>query len=379
MTSFAEHARRYKKYLESRVIPLEEGGFRTPYERDAHRIMYSDAFRRLRHKAQVFFIPDSDHICTRIEHVLHVAAAACTVARNLGLNADLTNAIALGHDIGHAPFGHHGEAVLSGIAKKHGINADSFQHEIHGLRVVDRLARLDREAGPGLNLTYAVRDGIVSHCGEDSGTALVPANPTTKRLEDITNKKAASPPATHEGCVVKLVDRMVYAGRDIEDALQAKLVTQKQIDAELGSVQRILGNNNGEIVNTLVSNLIKTSGEKEQIALSSEIAEALTTLIEWNYKTIYSHPEVGHYKRNIERGIKHIFSQLLDDLTETARFTKPTTDDAEVYHVFQRFVRESKYRQEDRDEQIVLDFIAGMTDNYLIRCVSDLFVPCPIT
>ena len=380
MTSLTEHARQYSECLQRRATPLDEDGFRSPYERDAHRILYSDAFRRLRHKAQVFFIPNNDHICTRIEHVLHVAAASCTVAKNLGLDVDLTNAIALGHDLGHAPFGHHGEEVLSGIAKKHGINAESFQHEVHGLRVVDRLARLDREVRPGLNLTYAVRDGIISHCGEDSGMALVPADPTKKRLEDITNKKAASPPATYEGCVVKLVDRMVYAGRDIEDALQAELVLQGQIDAELEPVTKILGGNNGEIVNTLVSDLIRTSkGNTDgQISLSPSVADALEKLIRWNYDKIYNHPKVAHYKPQIELGITHIFDQLLDDLTESRRFTKPTTADAEVYRVFQQFVKDTKYPEEDRDEQIVLDFIAGMTDNYFIHCVSDLFVPRPI-
>jgi dGTPase len=126
MTDLTLHATRYKDTLERRQTAFCDGDFRSPYERDAHRILYSDAFRRLRHKAQVFFIPNNDHICTRIEHVLHVAAAACTVARRLNLDVDLTNAIALGHDIGHAPFGHHGEKVLSDIAKTQNVNGGKF-------------------------------------------------------------------------------------------------------------------------------------------------------------------------------------------------------------------------------------------------------------
>ncbi len=166
---------------------MDSDPYRNEFQRDIHRIIYSQPFRRLRHKTQVFFLPNNDHICTRIEHSLHVASASRTVARRLGLNEDLAEAIGLGHDIGHAPFGHHGEDVLKQLAKDKGLTV-TFQHEMHGLRVVDSLAELDREPKPGLNLTYEVRDGIVSHCGEDFSREIVPEL-NYKELESISNRR----------------------------------------------------------------------------------------------------------------------------------------------------------------------------------------------
>ncbi len=379
MPDLTLHAKQYKDTLQSRQTPFCDKDLRLPYERDAHRILYSDAFRRLRHKAQVFFIPNNDHICTRIEHVLHVSAAACTVARRLNLDVDLTNAIALGHDIGHAPFGHHGEKVLSDIAKLQKVNGGKFQHELHGLRVVDRLARLDREPEPGLNLTYAVRDGIVSHCGEDKSTALVPSDPTTKQLEAIADKNNLTAPATFEGCIVRLVDKMVYAGRDVEDALQAGLIELEQFQKELGNVIKVLGKTNGEIVNTLVTNLID-NGREGEIKLSDNVAAALDGLKDWNTKKIYEHKEVERYKLNIEQGMKHLFQQLLDDVQATERFksARLPMPPGGVRAILKQFIANSKYSENDADAQIVLDFIAGMTDNYLIRSISELFLPIPI-
>jgi len=154
------------KNSKGRKINLPSDNYRSEFQRDVHRIIYSQPFRRLRHKTQVFFLPHNDHICTRLEHVIHVSSASRTIARHLGLNEDLTEAIGLGHDLGHAPFGHHGEYVLSQLAKEYHLET-IFQHEIQGLRVVDKLAELDRELTAGLNLTFEVRDGIISHCGED--------------------------------------------------------------------------------------------------------------------------------------------------------------------------------------------------------------------
>ncbi|HIJ72694.1 MAG TPA: HD domain-containing protein [Candidatus Hydrogenedentes bacterium] len=379
MSSLLEHATRFKTTLQGRRSPLPPDKNRTEYERDAHRILYCDAFRRLRHKAQVFFMPNNDHICTRMEHVLHVAAAACTVARGLGLDEHLTQAIALGHDLGHAPFGHHGEKVLADkadeLAAQGKLTRGGFQHEIHGLRVVDRLAQLDREDGPGLNLTYAVRDGIISHCGEDSATTIHPTSPEEKELESIKDKNDAAPPTTYEGCIVRIVDKIVYAGRDLEDALKAGLISSTQLEDELRPVTDVLGNNNGEMVGTLVSDLIG-NGKKGQVALSANISDALKEMIEWNNHKIYAHPQVGKYKPHVEKGIKDLFERLLVDIEDSERFTN--TDKlpkAAVYEVFREFIAASEYSDEESNEQIVLDFIAGMTDNYLIRCISELFLP----
>ncbi len=174
---------------------------RMDFQRDVHRIIYSQAFRRLRHKTQVFFFPRNDHVCTRMEHVLHVASAARMVARSLGLNEDLAEAIGLGHDIGHAPFGHEGEEILTGIiAKDKALHAvmPGFSHKINGLRVVDKIAKLDREP-PGLKLTWEVRDGIVSHCGEDRSTRTLKPYRGDKDLDNIKRREDAGNPTTHRG------------------------------------------------------------------------------------------------------------------------------------------------------------------------------------
>lgn len=350
--------------------PLLPDERRLPFERDGHRILYSDAFRRLRHKAQVFFIPDNDHICTRMEHVLHVASAAATVARNLGLDADLAYAIAIGHDLGHAPFGHHGEGVLTKIASKNNIGFGRFEHEIHGLRQVDRLARLDREP-PGLNLTYAVRDGIVSHCGEDDPSEALRPTPREDKpdLSMIASKKEAMNPTTVEGCIVKMVDKIVYAGRDVEDALSAKLVNAQEVRAFLQDSG--LGEVNGKIVNTLISDL-STSSTAEVIMLSKDKGKALKRLIKWNYENIYDHDRLKRYKPHIEQGMQKLFEVLM------AYCARNSTYEASVFKVFKDFREEIHKESGESEGQVVLDFIAGMTDNYFVRAVKELFLPLPI-
>jgi dGTPase len=360
--------------FQSRDRILEEDVFRSPYERDAHRILYCDAFRRLRHKAQVFFFPNNDHICTRIEHVLHVAAASCTVARNLDLDVHLTNAIALGHDLGHAPFGHHGETVLTKLAIEHNVNNRIFQHELHGLRVVDRLARLDRESSSGLSLTYAVRDGIISHCGEDPKNDLMPRSPDDKELEQIADKKEAPPPTTYEGCIVRIVDKITWAGRDVEDALQANLINEDKWNDEMADVKEVLGYPNGHIVNKLVSDLI-INGRQGHIRLSQGVSDALTRLILWNTDNIYKHVLVKKYMPHIKFWMGMLFEQLLEDINETKRFTLggDGRQQTSVHGVLKKFILDTKYGEAEHNGQIVLDFIAGMTDNYFLRCISEIF------
>ena len=204
---------------------LQPDKFRTDFQRDTHRIIYSQSFRRLRHKTQVFYFPQNDHVSTRLDHVLLVASAARTVARCLGLNEDLAEAIALAHDIGHAPFGHQGEEILSKIIEKNQKlkkEMPVFQHEVYGLRVVDKIAKRDRE-NPGLNLTFEVRDGIISHCGEDYKSYKLMPSKNVKILENIHNREEAGLPTTMEGCIVRLVDKVAYFGKDIEDALETKI------------------------------------------------------------------------------------------------------------------------------------------------------------
>ncbi|MBP9023334.1 MAG: HD domain-containing protein [Spirochaetes bacterium] len=361
--------------FESRNIHLPSDGVRSEFQRDIHRIMYSDAFRRLRHKTQVFFTPENDHICTRIEHVLHVAEASSTVSRALGLDEDLTRAIALGHDIGHAPFGHHGEEILSEIMTKYNIGVGKFSHEIHGLKVVDRIAQLDREEKSGLNLSFAVRDGIISHCGEDSGNNFEPSSPD-KNLNNIKNREEARLPISYEGCIVRIADKIVYAGRDIEDALKAGLISEEKMQKELKEPLKILGSVNGKIVGTLVKDLIDNGKRDGKIKLSEDKDQSLNDLIRWNYKNIYKQEEVQRYKVSTTRGVIKLFEQLVEDMNSSDRLENiQELPNNKIYSVLKDFIDRVSYTKEERNEEIVLDFIAGMTDNYLIRSISEMFLP----
>ncbi len=365
----------------------DDGDSRNPFQRDVHRIIYSDAFRRLRHKTQVFFLPLNDHICTRMEHVLYVAEAATTAARKLRYDVDLTRAIALAHDIGHSPFGHHGESVLDDILSKNsGSRYKGFCHEINGLRVVDKIARLDRKEC-GLNLTLAVRDGIVSHCGEQNNNNLVPVNLSEKNLDQILtlNKKDIDAPATVEGCLVRIVDKIAYAGKDIEDAIVAKLVEEGKIEKDLKDEIEVLGKVNGDIVGRLMNDLINSS-DANSVKLSEENDKALQSVILWNYENIYKHPKVQHFKLQAERGIKVLFDELQDGLEKTKRFTqnmdrlprqKYESDD-DIYVIFEKFIHDVGYTDKESNVDIVADFIAGMTDHFLIRSIKNLFLPEPI-
>ena len=365
------------KCSKGRKVPVESDKYRTEYQRDVHRILYCQAFRRLKHKTQVFFLPDNDHICTRMEHVLLVASASRTIAQHLGFNEDLVEAISLAHDFGHAPFGHHGEEVLKEIARDKKIDVN-FQHEIHGLRVVDKLAQLDREPSAGLNLTYEVRDGIISHCGEDFKDNAIKPEKSNKILENIRDKKDAGMPVTFEGCIVRMVDKIAYAGRDVEDALMAGLINEQDIPTDA----KILGNNNGEIVGNLVEDLIAFSKENSGcIGLSKEKHAALNTLIRFDYEKIYKHPEIETYKKQASLGIKELFERLVKDLEITRKLTASLDKlpKAKVYDVLKGFILEIKYDSDTPNELIILDFISGMTDNYVIRCLDEIFVPKNIT
>jgi dGTPase len=359
--------------------PLKDDCCRTDFQRDVHRIMYSQAFRRLRHKTQVFYFPLNDHVSTRMDHVYSVASAARTVARCLGLNEDLAEAIGLAHDIGHAPFGHQGEKILTDIiASNNGKLKNimpSFEHEVYGLRVVDKIAKLDREV-PGLNLTWEVRDGIISHCGEDfKNHRLEPSN-EQKHLESIKTKKEAGNPATLEGCIVRLIDKIVYCGRDIEDALSANVITISQIPPTI----KDLGGNNGQILGTFLEDVIRESYRKDYIALSQEKADLLHSMINFNYKNIYHSEKSEGYRDQAQCTLTLLFNTLLKKLQGTNRFMN-SDGDIEGFHVYgilQQFVKkdmEKTYDSSDPDELIILDFLAGMTDSFAVRSFQQLFIP----
>ncbi len=353
-----------------RIVPEEKCPIRTDYERDGNRILYSMEFRRLRHKTQVFFNAKNDHICTRMEHVLNVGSIAVTIARTLNLNQDLTYAIALGHDLGHAPFGHSGERVLDKCMKK--VNSTAgFQHELHSLRVVEKLAtRISKEKindNFGLNLTFEVKDGIVSHCGEKYNEYILrrDLNKTPSSLNNI--KKRGELPFTLEACVVRLVDKIAYVGRDIEDAVRVKLMDMKDIP---GDIRNELGHSNGEIINTLVRDLVENSYGTDCIQLSPAKGEALEKLINENVRLIYKADKITRYEKIAENTLEGLFDSLLQSLSD---IEKLQFNDAKVYRMFYNFILDKCYDENDSDAQKVIDFIAGMTDSFAQSCFEEIY------
>ncbi|MBR4010145.1 MAG: HD domain-containing protein [Clostridiales bacterium] len=339
---------------------------RSPFERDTGRIIYSQAFRRLRHKTQVFFNAKNDHICSRIEHVIYVKYIATTIARALNLNLDLVEAIALGHDLGHAPFGHTGEKVLEACAKKYDPDM-FFSHEYQSLRVIDVLEQRPNKNPGGLNLSFEVRDGIVSHCGETySEYKLTPFR--DKPVEDllIPDKALHSLPATLEGCVVRISDKIAYIGRDIEDACVAGIMEFEDIPPAIKSQ---LGTNNSQIINTLVSDLIHNSLDKDEIRLSDEAGMAMKELLEENVARIYRSEKIKRYENTVKNLLEGLFEALMGAMTDpekTGRSTNP------AYRNLMKFLEEYPDKSAS-DVQIVVDYIAGMTDSYATTSYEDIY------
>ncbi|HNZ63865.1 MAG TPA: HD domain-containing protein [Bacillota bacterium] len=334
---------------------------RTVYERDLGRIIYSMPFRRLRHKTQVFFDPQNDHVCTRMEHVQYVSYLAETIGGALGLNRDLIRAIALGHDIGHAPFGHAGETTLDELVRRRGGDF-VFRHERHGLRVVDLLS--DHKNEHGLNLTFEVRDGIASHCGEQyHETAIAPMR--GKREADLEEGALRhAPPATLEGCLVRFTDRIAYVGRDIEDATRSGLLSFEELPADL---RAILGRNNGEIVDTLVRDVIRNSMREDVIAMSGRTGKALQQLIEINIDRIYKSPRVKRYEiqvRNVLEGLFDYYLRLAEENEPNDRETP-----ARAFLEYR-----SKHPEKGAGPlRVVTDYMAGMTDPYANRMFGMIY------
>jgi len=289
---------------------------RSEFARDYTRILHSTAYRRLKHKTQVFPATRNDHICTRIEHVTHVASVSNTISSFLGLNAELTAAIATGHDLGHPPFGHNGETLLSRILQAE--TGERFWHEQNGLRSVDSIETL---AGPdgkerNLNLTYAVRDGIISHCGEVNENALFPREEAVE-LRSI-EKPNQYPPFTWEGCIVKISDKISYLGRDIEDALLLNILGGDQIK-ELKKILRdtVKTSNVGELNNTVlmhdfIKDLCISSSPEKGIRFSGKYLDLINLVKAFNYKNIYFHKRLSNYIKYAELVINSIFAVLKD-------------------------------------------------------------------
>ena len=260
-----------KAISRERELYSQKGDARPPFWRDYNRILHCNAYRRLKHKTQVFFATQNDHVCTRIEHVNHVAAVSESIATTLGLDSSLTRAIAIGHDVGHAPFGHHGEEILSTLACNDG--AREFWHEGNSLRFVDELETLEDPNGHQRNLalTYAVRDGIVCHCGEIDEESLRPRDEMLD-LRAIA-EPGSVPPYTWEGCVVKIADKITFLGRDIEDARRLGLLTERNLHELRAILKEGLGGQvvelyNTAILHTLISDLCQQSSPEAGLRLS---------------------------------------------------------------------------------------------------------------
>lgn len=338
---------------------------RTPYERDVGRIIFCLDFRRLRHKTQVFFDPQNDHICTRMEHVIYVNYIANTIGRALGLNADLIQGIALGHDLGHAPFGHSGERTLDDCLRR--VSPDyRFQHELHSLRVVDILAARPNHAN-GLNLTFEVRDGIASHCGESySESCLVPDRAKkTDQLE--ASARIHGMPATLEGCVVRLADKIAYVGRDIEDAVRAGIM---EFDELPEAIRTSLGKSNSEIINTLVTDIIANSHEQDAIVLSPERGESMQELLQDNVARIYQSDKINRYEKMARNVIEGLFEALRQALSDTEKLA---SSDNRVFRAFNKYLTERNYPSDLPDAQKVTDYIAGMSDSFASKSFEDIY------
>ena len=287
----------------SRQSPLynRNNFMRSEFERDYTRIIHSTAYRRLKHKTQVFFSPENDHICTRIEHVTHVESISYTIAKNLGLNTELTKAISVAHDVGHSPFGHEGEKILSEISNRDlGI---SFWHERNGLELVDNIELLEdtERFKQNLDLTYGVRDGIISHCGEIDENCLKPRDEFID-LNDYTFPNQYAP-YTWEGCVVKISDKISYLCRDIEDAITLKIF--KDIPGEEDII------NNTNLINNLIYDLCENSSPEKGLCLSENSLNLMNRIKAFNYKYIYASDRIKPSTRYFRVVINDIYNLLI--------------------------------------------------------------------
>lgn len=284
---------------------------RSEFDRDADRILHSLAYTRLKSKTQVFFHTHDDRICTRIEHVNHVISVSGTIARFLGLNTELTQAIAMGHDLGHAPFGHRGETVLNDLCKQYDLG--EFWHEQNSLRVIDALERLPAKDGryQHLNLTYAVRDGIIAHCGEVNQQCLR----TREEAIDLSqfSKYNRFDPYTWEGCVVKLSDKMAYLGRDLEDAQRLGLLGPEQLrilEQETARCYPLQAVNNTNLIHTFIIDLCRHSSPENGLRLSPECYELMKTVMRFNYRYIYGHERLLNYDAYAKLVLNSLFEVL---------------------------------------------------------------------
>lgn len=379
-----------------------ESDIRSPFMRDYTRILHSLAYRRLKHKTQVFFNIGNDHICTRMEHVAHVDSISSTIAKYLGLNDELTKAISIGHDIGHAPFGHHGENIIKELTETY--LGYKFWHEKNGLRFVDEIELLENDyrVYKNLNLTYAVRDGIISHCGEIDENGLKPR----REIMDLKqfNNVGEYQPITWEGCIVKISDKIAYIGRDIEDALCLGFLDE-EVQNQLSIMARVHDEkafNNTVIIQNLILDICKSSSPEDGICLSDNYFEQINEIKRFNYRHIYNHPRLRAFKDYAEMIIRNIFDVLLEaydsnhtltkleelrGLSETlvtsfskwlARYcNKEIVPKGDLKNLSLRCENAKIYGSLETKKiyiQAILDYIAGMTDRFAISIFNEFLI-----
>ena len=297
---------------------------RTDFQRDRDRIIHSKSFRRLKHKTQVFITPEGDHFRTRLTHTLEVAQIGRTLARALRLNEDLVEAIALGHDLGHTPFGHTGERVLNELHSK------GFRHNEQSVRVVDFLEHKDNRIG--LNLTYEVREGIISHSGGNKSQTL-------------------------EGQVVKFADRIAYINHDIDDAIRAGVIEKDDLPTECIV---ILGRTHGERINNMILDIITNSTEKDKIVMSDEIGKATSALRDYMFQNVYLNRSAKSEESKAEYVLEQLYKYYLQNKSALPE------EHLKIY--------------KDMDcelEDIICDYIAGTTDRYAVNLFNNIFIPKP--
>jgi len=346
-----------------RKLPLADSSH-APYTRDAETIKRSLEFNDLRGKTQVFLFPASYdmHICNRQRHSLQVAKVALRIGKELGLNPDLIEAVALGHDLGHTPFGHSGERFLSEICKRQGIG--EFYHNVHSLEVVDRVA----DNGKGLNLTLQVRDGILMHDGETDNDTLVPQPKTDADLEQYCRdrKNGIKPrmnPMTLEGCVVRISDQIAYLGEDFEDAIQLGVLKRRDLPK---GIAHGLGNNQAKMLNTMIDDIVESSRGKNYITSSSKLDKLVDQFKAFNYARIYLNPLVKPELDTIQAGFETIFAQSLQDLS------KHDTD-SPIYRKFLHY--RPGYAENAKPAEVVRDFVATLTDQEFVEVLRHMERP----
>lgn len=336
----------------------EEDVYRTPFFRDIDRIIYSLSYVRYADKTQVFSFNENDHITKRMIHVQLVSKIARTIGRNLGLNEDLIEASSLGHDLGHVPFGHVGERILNDLSLE--VGEGYFHHNIQSVRTLMHL----EQNGVGRNITLQVLDAIMCHNGELPMEKYYPVEKTKEvflreyassyKEKDIIKKLR---PMTLEGCVVRISDIIAYIGKDIEDALTLGMIKKEEIPTH---ITNILGIDNRTIINTFVRDIIKNSKDKPYIKMSPEIYKTLIELKEFNTKQIYQKANTEEDVKNYENMFRTLFNKYKHDIENQNK-------NSEIYKIFLDTM-DNEYLKTTSIARKVIDFLAGMTDDYMKKC-----------